>query len=171
LEADRLRARLNATTDQLRDNLRPTRVKEEVIRAAGLDGLSATSVLHDAASRYPVPSALVGIAVAALAVGAVRRGLRKRDSGVGGSVRDAISSISNSATEAFRERAEKKRQEFVGMARSQIQAGVSGLADMIETKVEGVIDVVPEASGARPLLASALKVLLLAAVEGVLAKA
>ncbi len=87
------------------------------------------------------------------------------------SLRETASSLSQSATNVFRERADKKRREFVGIAKTHIESGVAGLADVIEKKVEDVIDIVPEASGIKPLVASAIMVMFSAVVEGMLAKA
>jgi hypothetical protein len=172
LEANRLRARLAATTDQLRTNLRPAHLADEVAKGIGLNDVSAASVVDAVTKKYPMGAALIGIAVSAWAFSKFRKsGANGGASGVMASLRETSNSLGRSATDAFRARAESKRQEFVGVAKSHIEAGVSNLADTIEKKLEGAIDIVPSGSSARPLVESAMKVLLAAALEGLIAKA
>ena len=166
------RARLRATVDALQTNRHPGNLADEVARGSGLDGWSAASVFDATIKRHPVPTALIAIGVSAWAFTKLRGQAKNGGaSGLGRSLRETASSLGQSATNVFRERAETKRREFVGVAKSHIEAGISGLADTIEKKVEDVIDIVPEASGVRPLISSAIKILLLSIVESVLAKA
>lgn len=172
VEANRARDRLAATVNALRDNLRPDQLADEAARGSGLDGWSAASVFDAATKRHPVPTALVAIGISLWAFTLLRRSAKNSGaSGMRRSLRETVSALGQSATDVFRERAEQKRREFVGVANSHIESGLSSLADTIEKKLDDVIDVAPVASAARPLISSAIKVLLLGLVESMLAKA
>jgi len=171
MEANRLRGRLAATVDQLQTNLRPARLKEEVARGVGLDDISAAKVFDVAVKRHPIPTAVVAVGLSACAFMLVRNRSKSGGTRITGALRDAAASLSQSAGDVFRERAAKQRREFVGAAKSHIETGLTGLADTIEKKVEDVIEIVPEASGIRPLVSSAVKLLLSAIAEGMLTRA
>ena len=80
------------------------------------------------------------------------------------------SSLVNSATKVFRERAEAKRREFVGVAQVQVARGAAQLSDEIERRLESVVDRVPGGIEVRPLIASAVQIALASALEGLLSR-
>ena len=84
--------------------------------------------------------------------------------------KESSSSIVDSATKVFRERAEAKRREFVGAAQVQVARGAAKLADEIERRLENVIDRVPGGSEVRPLIESTIQIALVSVLEGLLCR-
>lgn len=58
-EAEDTRAHLASTLEQLRTNLKPANVVEEVVTNARIGAASVADNLVDVAKRYPIPSVLV----------------------------------------------------------------------------------------------------------------
>jgi hypothetical protein len=83
---------------------------------------------------------------------------------------ESSSSLVDSAAKVLRERAEAKRQEFVGTAQAQVVSGAEKLSDEIEKRVENIIVGVPGGNRAQPLIASAIQIGLAALLEGLLHK-
>jgi hypothetical protein len=61
-------------------------------------------------------------------------------------LRESSSSLVNTATRVFRERAATKQREFIGAAQTHVAKGAAMLSDAIEDKLEDVIDRVPGGS-------------------------
>ena len=72
-EANRLRAQMGATVEELRLNLRPSNLASEAATRAGIADLSWGGVFDFASKRHPVPAAIIGLGVAFWALAALRR--------------------------------------------------------------------------------------------------
>ena len=164
-DANRIRARLGATIDQLRTNLAPSNLFDEVARGSGLRDVSPASALDFAACRHPIPTALIGIGIGLWAYSLARSESTDR-----GSIRDTAGTLARPAANVVRERAEAKRQMFVTLADSQIRAGASQLGDAIEKRVDDLIGELPAAPTVRPFIVSAIQMALFATFEGLLSK-
>jgi hypothetical protein len=168
-EANRLRAQIGATMGRLRSNLTPSNIASEAASRAGIADLSWGGAFDYASKRHPVPTAIIGIGVALLAISAVRK--RARVKGVAaltGPLSESSDSIVNSATRVFRARAEAKRREFVGVAQAQAATGAAMLSDEIEKQLENIVDRAPGGAKVRPLIEASIQVVLAAALEGLL---
>ncbi len=165
-EANRLRARIGATVEELRFSLKPSNLVSETATRAGIADLSWGGAFDFASKRHPVPTAIIGLGVALWTLAALRR--RKVD-GVAtltSPLRETSTSLVESATRVLRNRAEIKRREFVDVAQAQIANGAARFSDEVERKLEDVIDRVPGGPEIRPLVQAALQIALSAALEG-----
>jgi hypothetical protein len=168
-----LRAEMGATIDQLRVNLTPSNLASEAASGAasrvGLTDLSWSGALEFAGKRHPVPTAVIGLGIALWTLAALR-GQRRKDAiaSLSSPLTESSSSIVGSATKVLRERAEAKRQEFVGAAQAQVVSGAEKLSDEIERRVEDIIVGVPGGNRAQPLITSAIQIGLAALLEGLL---
>jgi hypothetical protein len=174
-QANRLRADMGSTIDQLRFNLTPSNlVSEGASEAAsrvGLTDLSWSGALDYAGKRHPVPTAVIGLGIALWTLAALRgRARGKTLAGLTSPLTESSSSLVDSATKVLRERAEAKRQEFVGTAQAQVVSGAEKLSDEIEKRVENIIVGVPGGNQAQPLIASAIQIGLAALLESLLHK-
>ena len=75
-EANRLRAQIGVTMGRLRSNLTPSNIASEAASRAGIADLSWGGAFDYASKRHPVPTAIIGIGVALLAMSAVRKRAR-----------------------------------------------------------------------------------------------
>jgi hypothetical protein len=174
-QANRLRADMGSTIDQLRFNLTPSNLASEAASEAasraGLADLSWSGALDFAGKRHPVPTAIIGLGLALWTLSAVRgRAKGKTLASLGSPLTESSSSLVDSAAKVLRQRAEAKRQEFVGAAQAQVVSGAEKLSDEIERRVENIIDGVPGGNRAQPLIASAIQIGLAALLEGLLHK-
>jgi hypothetical protein len=168
-EANRLRAQIGVTIGRLRSNLTPSNIASEAASRAGIADLSWGGAFDFASKRHPVPTAIIGVGIALLAMSAVRN--RARGGGVAAltaPLRESSESIVDSATRVFRARAEAKRREFVDVAQAQVATGAAMLSDEIEKQLENFVDRAPGGTKVRPLIESAIQVALAAALEGLL---
>jgi hypothetical protein len=196
-QANRLRAEMGLTIDALRSNLTPANLASEAASQVGMADLSLSSALDvagkrlaaEAASRigvadlswssaldyagkrHPVPTAIIGLGLALWTLAAVR-GRARRDTvaSLGSPFTESSSSLVDSATKVFRQRAEAKKQEFIGTAQARVISGAEKLSDEIERRVENIIVGVPGGNQARPLIASAIQIALAAMLENLLHK-
>jgi hypothetical protein len=194
-QAKVLRAEMGSTIDQLRFNLTPSnlasdaasrvgmadlswssavdfagkRLASEAASRIGVADFSWSSVLDYAGKRHPVPTAIIGLGVALWTLAALR-GQRRRDTiaSLSSPLTESSSSLVDSATRVLRQRAEAKRQEFVGTAQAQVVSGAERLSDEIERRVENIIVGVPGGNRAQPLIASAIQIGLAALLESLL---
>jgi hypothetical protein len=163
-EADRLRAKMAVTIDELRSNLTPSHLVSETASLAGVEDLSWSGAFDFASKRHPIPTAIIGLGLAFWTLSAVRgRGRRK-----GLAIRETSSSLVDSATTVFRQRADTKRREFVRAAQVEVAAGAAKLSDEIERRLGGVVDTVPGGIQVRPLIESAIQMALVAMLESLL---
>jgi hypothetical protein len=170
-EANRLRAQMRATIEELRFNMTPSNLASEAATRAGFADLSWAGVFDYASKRHPVPTAIIGVGIALWTLSAIRK--RTRANGVASltsPLRETSASLVESATKVLQERAEAKRREFVGVAQAHIATGVAKFSDEVERKLENVIDRVPGGTEVRPLIESAILIALSAALEGLLRK-
>jgi hypothetical protein len=162
-EANRLRARINATMRQLRSNLEPANIVEELKQSSGLDGVTPATALNFAMRRYPVPTLLVGLGIGVWAYSMIRpHSLRE------GTLPAAARSLADGVTNAFRDRVDAKRKAAIAVARSQLMKGATHVADAIERRVDGFVGELPATPVARPLVEAAVRLLLLGAFDAML---
>ena len=83
-------------------------------------------------------------------------------------LRESSSSLVDTATRVFRERAATKQREFIGAAQTHVAKAAAMLSDAIEDKLEDVIDRVPGGSQVRPLIESTVQAALATALEALL---
>ena len=127
-EANRLRAQIAVTIGALQSGLTPSNVAAEAAARAGLADLSWAGAFDYASKRHPVPTAIVGLGLALWTMSAVRSRARRGDvAALTSPLRESSESIIGSATRVFRERAEAKRREFVGVAQQQVAIGAAML--------------------------------------------
>ncbi len=168
-EANRLRAQIGVTIGSLRSSLTPSNIASEAASRAGIADLSWGGAFDYASKRHPVPTAIIGFGVALLAMSAVRNRARRGDvAALTAPLSESSESIVDSATRVFRQRAEAKRREFVGVAQAHVATGAAVLSDEIERQLENIVDRVPGGPKVRPLIELAIQVALAAALEGLL---
>jgi hypothetical protein len=168
-QANRLRAELAVTADEVRSRLTASQLASEAAARAGIADLSWSGAFDFASKRHPIPAAIIGLGIALWTLSAVRdRGRSNRLASVTLPLRESSSSLIDSATKVFRERAEAKRREFVGAAQAQVASGAEKLSDEIERQLRDVVDRVPGGIELRPLIASTIQVALASALEGML---
>ena len=167
-QANRLRAQMGVTIDELQSSLTPSKLVSEAASRAGIADLSWSGAFDFASKRHPVPTAIIGLGIALWTLSAARD--RARRNRLTLPLRESSSTLVNSATKVFRERAEAKRREFVGAAQVQVATGAAKLSDEIERRLESVIDRVPGGIQVRPLIASTIQIALASALEGLLSR-
>jgi hypothetical protein len=167
-QANRLRAEMGATIDQLRSGLTPSNLASEAASRVGVADLSWSGALDFAGKRHPVPTAIIGLGIALWTLSAVRgRARGKTLASLGSPLTESSLSLVDSATKVLRDRAEAKRQEFIGTAQAQVTSGAQKLSDEIERRVESLVGV-PGGNQARPLIASVVQIALAALIENLL---
>jgi hypothetical protein len=166
-EANRMRAQIGVTIGALRSSLTPSNIASEAAAGAGIADLSWAGAFNYASRRHPVPTAIIGLGIALWTLSAVRKRARRGDALIS-PLRESSTSIFDSATRVFQERAEAKRREFVEVAQAQVATGAAMLSDEIEKKIENMIDSVPGGIKVRPLIGFSIQVALAAALEGLL---
>ena len=169
-DADRIRDDLSSTWAQLKANLTPSNLADEIAQESGLRDITPAAVFDFGARRHPVPTALIGLGVGLLAFALARSRSGHRFDGRG-SVRDAAGALARSAKDVFRDRAEAKRQALLSAASSHIRTGATQLSDVIENGLDDLIGAIPAPPAARPLIESAIQMALLMALESLLPKA
>jgi hypothetical protein len=147
------------------------RLAAEAASRMGVEELSWSSALDYAGKRHPVPTAIIGLGLALWTLSAFRgRARRETLASLGSPLAQSSSSLVDSATRVLRDRAEAKRQEFIGTAQARVVSGAEHLSDEIERRVENIIVGVPGGNQARPLIASAIQIGLAALLENLLHK-
>jgi len=170
-EANRLRAEIGSTIEELRYDLKPSNLASEAASRVGIADLSWGGVFDFASKRHPVPTAIIGLGLALWTLSAMRR--RARTEGVASltsPLNETSASLVDSATKVLRDRAETKRQQFVNVAQAQVATGAGRFADEVERKLENVISRVPGGAEIRPLIESVVQIVLSAALEGLFRK-
>jgi hypothetical protein len=174
-DADRLRAELGVTIDRLRHQLTPSQLAEEWAESSGLKDMTPSKFLDFAARRHPLPTILAGAGLGFLAYAATRR----RHSGNGaldvasssrGGLKEIAGSLAETATKAFRDRAQAKRDEVVDAAKSHVASAANQLSDATEKTLDDLLVKASVPPEARPILATTVQLLLVAGIEAVLAK-
>jgi hypothetical protein len=168
-DANRTRAELSSTWAQLRTNLVPSNLVDEVAHGSGVRGITPAAAFDFGARRHPVPTALIGLGIGLLAFSFARS--RPGDGrGAQGSLRNTAGALARSATDVFRDRAEAKRRALVSVASANIKVGATQLSNAIEDGVDDLIGKIPATPAARPLIESAIQMVLLVALEALLPK-
>ena len=148
--------------------LTPSNLVSEAASRVGMSELSWRGALDFASTRHPGPTAIAGFSVALWLLAAARKHNKEGVHGVTLPLRESSSSLVDTATRVFRERAATKQREFMGAAQTQVAKGAAMLSDAIEDKLEDVIDRVPGGSQVRPLIESTVQVALATALEALL---
>ena len=167
-QANRLRSQMGETVDKLRSNLTPSNLASEAASRVGVSELSWRGALDFASTRHPGPTAIAGFGVALWLLAAARKRNKEGVHEVTLPLRESSSSLVDTATRVFRERAATKQREFIGAAQTHVAKGAAMLSDAIEDKLEDVIDRVPGGSQVRPLIESTVQVALATALEALL---
>jgi hypothetical protein len=168
-QANRLRAAMGVTIDELRRSLTPSKLASEAAARAGIAELSWSGAFDFASKRHPIPTAIIGLGIALWTLSAVRdRARSNRFASLTSPLTESSSSLVDSATKVFRERAEAKKREFIGVAQVQVAMGAARLSDEIEKRLEKAIDHVPGGTEVRPLIESAIQIALASVLEGLL---
>ena len=168
-DANRIRARLSSTWGQLRTNVVPSNLVDEIAQASGLREMTPAAAFDFGARRHPVPTALIGFGLGLLAF-SFARSRPGNGNEAQGSLRNTAGALARSATDVFRDRAEAKRQALVSVASSHIKVGATLLSNAIENGVDDFIGKIPATPAARPLIESAIQMALLVALESLLPK-
>jgi hypothetical protein len=169
-EANRLRSEIGATIGALRTSLTPSNLMSEAAARAGVADMSWAGAFDYASKRHPIPTAVIGLGLALLTMSAIRkRATRGNVAALTTSLRESSDSLFETASQAFRERAELKRKEFLDVARTQVATGAAMLSDEIEKGLEGVMGHAPGGPKVRSLIESSIQLALAAALEGLFA--
>src|SRR5258707_5035076 len=142
----------------------------EAASRVGVSEVSWRGALDFASTRHPGATAIAGFGVALWLLAAARKRNKEGVHEVTLPLRASSSSLVDTATRVFRERAATKQREFIGAAQTQVAKGAAMLSDAIEDKLEDVIDRVPGGSQVRPLIESTVQVALAAALEAIMQK-
>jgi hypothetical protein len=170
-EANRVRKEIDETVKELRSRLTPSNLASEAAARVGLTDPSWAGALEFASKRHPIPTAIAGLGIALWVVVAIRdRSRRGGVASLASPLRESSESLVNSARRVFRERAALKRRELVRAAQARIAAGAERLSDEVERKLDDVVDEIPGRSEVRPLIASAIQIAVMSALEGLLRK-
>lgn len=169
-EANRLRSEIGATIGALRTSLTPSNLMSEAAARAGVADMSWAGAFDYASKRHPIPTAVIGLGLALLTMSALRkRATRGNVAALTTSLRESSDSLFETAGQAFRERAELKRKEFLDVARTQVATGAAMLSDEIEKGLEGVMGHAPGGPKVRSLIESSIQLAPAAALEGLFA--
>jgi hypothetical protein len=180
-DADRLRAQLGVTIDRLRHQLAPSQLAEEWAESSGLKDMTPSKFLDLAARRHPLPTILAGAGLGFLAYAATRR--RHRGNGAldlapssqangssRGGLKQIAGSLADTATKAFRDRAQAKRDEVVDAAKSHVASAAHQLSDATQKTLDDLLVKASIPAEARPILSTTVQLLLVAGIESVLGK-
>jgi hypothetical protein len=166
-DADRARRQIGSTLERLRIKLTPRNIISEIAEGTGVQDLTPRSVVDFAARRHPVSTVLVGLGLGVLAFSV----LRSSEKAGPGALHQTFSSLAQSARDTFKAHAAAKREDFVRAAEAHLTTGVGHLTGAVEKGLEDLVSLVPAPAEARPLIESALQVLLISALETIFAKA
>ena len=101
-QANRLRADMGSTIDQLRVNLTPSHLASEAASRAGVADLSFSGAFDFAGKRHPVPTAIIGLGLALWTLSAFRGRARGATlASLSSPLTKSSSSLVNSATRCF----------------------------------------------------------------------
>ena len=138
----------------LRSNLTPSNLASEGASRVGASELSWRGALDFASTHHPGPTAIAGFGVALWLLAAARKRNKEGVHEVTLPLRESSSSLVDTATRVFRERAATKQRQFIGAAQTHVAKGAAMLSDATEDKLEDLIDRVPGGSQVRPLIES-----------------
>ena len=144
-EAEDTRAHLASTLEQLRTNLKPENVMEEVVSNARVGASAVADNLADVAKSYPIPAILIA-AGAALIMGVASKGMGR--SGTNGSVTTRPSMLRNSRFDPAPPRTPR---------RLTMTSGGTGFASSVSSLRDGVKDYVSDQTSAVSGQVGALK--------------
>ena len=96
-EANRLRAAIGSTIEELRYGLKPSNLASEAASRVGIADLSWGGVFDFASKRHPIPTAIIGLGLALWTLSAMRR--RARTEG-GASLTSSLNETSGSLVDS-----------------------------------------------------------------------
>ena len=114
---------MGETVDELRSNLTPSKLASEAASRVGVSELSWRGALDFASTRHPGPTAIAGFGVALWFLAAARKRNKECVHEVTVPLRESSSSLVDTATRVFRERAATKQREFMGAAQTHVAKG------------------------------------------------
>ncbi|MBV8961890.1 MAG: DUF3618 domain-containing protein [Hyphomicrobiales bacterium] len=172
-EADRARQRLNATVDELLQNLRPKSLASEWAQNTGLNRLTAGDTIEFAYRRHPVALTLAGLGIGLLAYASTRRRAspspQNRQSFTQ-SIGESFAELGDTITNIIRERARQNSERLLRIAEKEVAATTERVTDAVEQSLEGWMAKIPGPPAAQPLLTSSAQLLLAAALQAILRK-
>ena len=143
-EAEDTRAHLASTLEQLRTNLKPENVMEEVVSNARVGASAVADNLADVAKSYPIPAMMIA-AGAALIMGVASKGIRLGSKG-SGTTRPSM--LRNSRLDPPPPRTQR---------RISVTSGGTGFADSVASLRDGVTGYVSDQTSAVSGQVGALK--------------
>jgi len=182
-DANRARAELATTLEQLRHNLTPANLLNELAESSGLKEVTPERAFDFAVRRHPLPTLIVGVGLAFWAYTSAHRKPDHRHelelerlpvAGAtpkpNGGITGIVGSLAETATKVFRDQADAKSEEFKEFAESHIRSGAEYVSEAIDRTVDDLVAHIPGAPAARPLLSSAAQTLIVAALQSFLPK-
>jgi heme exporter protein D len=157
---------LATTLGQLRLNLKPHNLIDEITRDSGLRDFAAMGGFASALKRRPLAVLLLAGGVGLWAYSRARTSRAGVDRP--GSVGATFASLANSAANSVRERARVRGQSARATAQNFIAAGTARFCDEVEKEVDDLIEGIPASADSRQLIKSAVDMAVLAAVEALL---
>jgi hypothetical protein len=182
-EADRLREEIGATADRLRRRLTPSRLLDEWIETSGVRETRAGRILEFTTRRHPLPTVLLGAGLGFL-IHRVLRGKDRRRRTLELDARpardgrdhwpprtsdDLAGSLTSTAADELRERARARQQELTAKARAHAAFAADELSATLERTLEETLARTSLPPQLRPYAAILLELLVIAALESVLA--
>ncbi|MBV8767481.1 MAG: DUF3618 domain-containing protein [Hyphomicrobiales bacterium] len=171
-QVDRARQRLDATVDELLQNLRPKSLASEWAQSAGLNQLTSGDTIELAYRRHPVALTLAGLGIGLLAYASTRRrpsSSRSRQSFTQ-SMGDSFAELGDTVTGIVRERARQNSERLLRIAEKEVAATTERLTDAVEHSLQGWMSKMPGPPAAQPLITSSAQLLLAAALQAILRK-
>lgn len=165
-EVELARADLATTLGQLRVNLKPHNLIDEITRDSGLHDFASVGGFVSALKRRPLAVLLLAGGVGLWAFSRARTSRAGVDRP--GSVGATFASLANSAANAIRERARVRGQAARAMAQNFVAAGTARFLDEVEKEVDDLIEGIPASADSCQLIKSAVDMAVLAAVEALL---
>jgi hypothetical protein len=123
-EANRLRAEIGSTIEELQYGLKPSNLASEAASRVGIADLSWGGVFDFASKRHPVPTAIIGLGLGLWILSAMRR--RARTEGVASltsPLNETPASLVDSATKVLRDRASGNNSSASPRRKSRLGRG------------------------------------------------
>jgi len=163
-QANRVRGQVGDTLDALRSRLTPRNLIDEMADRSGVREITPSSMFDFAVGRHPMITAAAGVGVGLCAFLA----FRSSSASGPGIIRQTIGDLSQSTKKSLKSRVEAKRGEFMRAAETHLSAGVEQLSDAVEKGVGELVSRSPAPNEAKPLIESAIQIILIAAFESLL---
>ena len=159
-EANRVRADLATTLEQLRHNLTPANLLNELAESSGLKEVTPERAFDFTVRRHPLPTLMVGMGLAFWAYTSAHRKpdhkheLELERLPVAGAVpkpaagiTEVVGSLAETATKVFRDQADAKSAQFKEFAESHIRSGAEYVSGAIDRTIGDLVAHIPGAPG------------------------